>query len=412
MNLIGATKIITCNKDFDIISDGGILFSDNEIVEIGKFSQLQQKSKIQGRFYESCVITPAFINAHTHFEFSANNLRLQYGGFGLWLDSVIAKREAIMKENHNAMKLALKETLRSGVACVGAISSNGLDLEILSQSALKVVFFNEIMGTNKQYFPTIIDDFNTRLKKSTLLENANFKPAIALHSPYSLDIELANYAIKKAIERDMLVSAHFLESKEELMWLTMQKGYFKHFFKRFFGNESAMPFYTKKSFLELLKHCDSLLVHCLYLNNDDFEIISKLNTQIISCPRSNRLLNNRYFDFLKAKDYGFPLIIATDGLSSNNTLSILDEARVALFAYPKYNLNHLAREILLSITQKPAKKLRFDNGILQKNKASDFAIFHINNIAESSQIELDFLLHAQKVQDLYINGKRIDIENI
>lgn len=411
MKLIGSSVLITCDNRFNIINDGGILFDENKIIEIGKFSDLKNNSIKEQKFYPSCVITPAFTNAHIHFEFSQNTSSLNYGNFGEWLDSVILRRESLMQDSTLSIKSSIKETLLCGVGAVGAISSNGLDLDLLHQSPLKVLFFNEIMGTNKQYSQKIINNFDERLAKSILLENHNFKPGIALHSPYSLDFELASYAIKKAMKHKLLVSTHFLESKEELMWLESKKGYFKNFFKRFFNDEDATPFYSKESFLQLFKHSKNLFAHCLFLNNDDWERISKLDMDIVSCPRSNRLLNNRYFDFLKAKDYKIPLIIATDGKSSNNSLSILDEARVALFAYEKFNIENLAKEILFAITRRPAHRLGFNNGILQKGKASDFAIFHIKDIETSSQVTLNFLLHAQKVEDLYINGKRIDIEN-
>lgn len=411
MKLIGASIIITCDKDFNIIKDGGILFDENKIINIGNFYELEKNKRIKGKFYKSCVITPAFVNSHVHFEFSGNSSSLNYGNFGEWLNSVIVKRNSLMKDANDDMKNAIKETMYSGVGSVGAISSNGFDLNILNLSPLKVMFFNEIMGTKKEYFNEIINNFDERLKKSALLANENFKIGIALHSPYSLDFELANYAIKKAINNKLLVSTHFLESKEELIWLESKKGYFKEFFRRFFNNENAAPSFTKKSFLELFKGVEGLFAHCLFLSNDDFAKISKLNIDIVSCPKSNRLLNNKYFDFLKAIDYKLPLIIATDGKSSNNSISILDEARVALFAYEKFNLNNLAKEILLSITKNPAKRLKFNNGVISRNKASDFSIFFIKDIETSEQIVLNFLLHARKVQDLYINGKRIDIEN-
>lgn len=406
LKLIGADWIITCNKHFEIIKNGGILFNEDKILKVGSFEHLNSDS-IESKYYDSCIITPALINPHIHFEFSANTSKLQYGSFGVWLDSVMQHREELFKSVD--IKGAIKEVLKSGTGCVGAISSLGIDLDALRDSPLKVMFFNEIMGTgnvesNKELF-------NERLNKSMLLKNANFKTAIALHSPYSLHNELADYAVQKALDNNMLLSTHFMESREELTWLDNKDGYFKDFFRKYFNNDDAKPFYTKQSFLELFKQCQVILVHCLYLNNDDFEILKRLNADIVSCPRSNRLLNNRYFDFLKAKDYGFQLILATDGKSSNTSLSLLDEARSALFAYEKFNIEYLVKEIILSITARMANKLGFENGILEKNKASDFAIFKINGIATCTQIALNFILHAKEVQDLYINGRRIDIEN-
>lgn len=407
--LIGASAIISCNKHFEIIKNGGILFNEDKIVKIGDFDSLKSP-KIPSKFYDSSVITPAFINPHIHFEFGANTSTLNYGNFGVWLDSVMEHRGELFK-NAN-IKDSIKEVLLSGTSCVGAISSSGLDLEALSESPLKVMYFSEIMGANEERIEAIKDDFEVRFKKAKLLENHNFKSAIALHSPYSLHKELALYALQKARENKALVSTHFMESKEELSWIDYRKGYFKHFFEQTLGIKDAKPHYTKHEFLELFRDNATLFTHCLFLSNDDFEILQRLNADIVSAPRSNRLLNNRYFDFFKAEDFGFKLILSTDGKSSNNSLSLLDEARCALFAYNKFDVNNLAKDIIYSITANVAKRFGFNNGILEKGKASDFAIFYIKDIAKSSQIALNFILHAKEVEDLYINGKRINFENL
>ena len=408
MKLIGASKIITCNKNFEIINNGGILFDEKRIIKIGDFHSMKN-NKIESNFYESCVIMPAFINSHIHFEFSANYTTLKYGNFSFWLDSVFNSRDSLL--DSISINNAIKESMKSGVSCVGAISSRGLDLEALSTSPLKVLFFNEVMGLREEYLESNIRDFDARLKKSLILRNDNFKVGIALHAPYSLHPKLASYALSKARENDLLLSTHFLESKDELLWLDSSKGPLKAVLEKNLNIQNAKPFYSKSEFLSLFASFTSFFVHCLYLSNDDLINLSRFNIDIISCPRSNRLLSNTYFDFFKAKDYGFNLIIATDGRSSNNSLNILDEARAALFGYRKFDLDNLAKQILLSITANPAKKFRFNNGILQKNKASDFAIFKIKDIATSSQVALHTILHAKEVEDLYINGRKVDFEN-
>ena len=408
MKLIGASKIITCNKNFEIIDNGGILFDEKRIIKIGDFHSMKN-NKIENKFYDSCVITPAFINSHIHFEFSSNFTTLKYGSFSLWLDSVFNSRDGLLDSKY--INDAIKESMKSGVSCVGAISSRGLDLEALSTSPLKVLFFNEAIGLKEEYLESNIRDFDTRLKKSLILRNDNFKVGIALHSPYSLHPKLVSYVLNKAKENNLLLSTHFLESKDELLWIDSSKGPLKAVLENNLNIGNIKPFYSKNEFLDLFSSFESLFVHCLYLSNDDLIHLSSLKSEIISCPRSNRLLSNTYFDFFKAKDYGFNLIIATDGRSSNNSLSILDEARAALFGYRKFDISNLAKQILLSITANPAKKFRFNNGILQKNKASDFAIFKIKDIATSNQVALHTILHAKEVEDLYINGRKVDFEN-
>lgn len=406
--LIGASVVLTCNKHFEVIKDGGILFEGERILKVGNFNALKKDAKIS-EFYSSCVLLPALINPHIHFEFSGNYGILEFGNFQSWLDSVMKNRDKLMEGLDSHLNAAIKETLKSGIGCVGAISSNGLDLEALSNSPLKVMFFNEIMGTNESKIDEIWDFFKARFRKSALLQSERFKPAIALHSPYSLHSELANRALDLAFKNNLLTQAHFLESRDELRWLTKQNGAFREFFAKFFNNKTAKPFYNIHSFIELFSNIDCYFVHCLYVDNDTLEAMRRIRCEIISAPRSNRLLNNKYFDFFSAQNFRFPLIISTDGRSSNYSLNLLDEARTALFGYSGFNIHTLAKEIILAMSANPARKMRFNNGILEKNRASDFGIFEIPNIANSPQIPLDFLLYATKVKDLFINGKRIEI---
>lgn len=412
-SLIGASAILPMNdenaKSLSVIRNGAIAYENGKIVEIGEFDNLSKKYT-NATFYQSCVLLPAFINPHIHFEFSSHLCEFEYGDFGRWLDSLMQKRDDLFNENLNkAMQEALDSQLHCGVGSVGAISSYGLDLEILADSALKVVHFSEILGSNPSAIDFLYSNFLQRIENALKFKSYNFTPAVALHSPYSLHPVLAKRAINKALELDSPLSVHFLESKHELEWLEQGSGYFKGFLSNI-GIKNPAPLYTPQSFLDMLlpiaeSNLPLSLTHCLYADNY-LQSLKNLNATIISCPKSNRLLNNKILDV-----FSYPAIaFGTDGKSSNNNVNLLDELRVALFSNSSANLQSLVNALLLGATRNAAKSLGLNNGILEFSKDADFALFKFDKaFFESSDknIALNMILHATKAHKLIINGNTI-----
>jgi len=137
---------------------------------------------------ENSVLYPGFINTHVHLEFSANKTSLKYGSFMPWLDTVIEYRDELMGEcNNEVMQKECNNMLRSGITTFGAISSFGNELEVCEKTPQRVVFFNELIGSNAMYADMLYGDFMERIKASQSCEKSSrITPAVAIHSPYSV----------------------------------------------------------------------------------------------------------------------------------------------------------------------------------------------------------------------------------
>ncbi|RDU55030.1 metal-dependent hydrolase [Helicobacter sp. MIT 00-7814] len=422
--LLGAPLAFVCDEDFSIRRDFGVFVENGKIVENGDFSALCEKYKnVEREFFEDCVMLPAFINAHIHFEFSSNATSFAYGDFGAWLDSVIAKRDGVLGEE-SAMQSAINEQLQSGVGIVGAISSYGYDLPILAQSPLRVVFFNEAMGSNPSAIDALYKNFKVRLQESKRAQNALFTPAVALHSPYSLHSVFAKHVLNEAMKLSAPLSAHFLESTHERQWLDSGSGYFYDFFHKGFGVPNPKPFFSTQGFLEQFREFEgrAVLTHCLEAGERELEFMQKYDLSIASCPRSNRLLCGKYLNLERAKSLNIAL--GSDGKSSNANLNMLEELRTALFAYPKSEINALAEELLLMLTKNGAKALGVESGSLESSKNADIALFKLKEVVQmgadsqktqtstqptqkvTTQEALQFILHAKSAHRIYINAKQ------
>lgn len=423
IEIVGAGLVFVCNEEFEIIHNGAIAFesSKDSILRVGAYEDLcAQFPHAKKHFSPHGVLLPALINAHIHFEFGAHLASFAYGDFGAWLDSLMAGRESVLHTERleSIITQGVNEQIQAGVGSVGAVSSYGEDMEILAHSPLRVVYFNEAIGSNEGVLDVLYSNLLARYEQARSFRSARFTPALALHSPYSVHTALARKVVALAIKEGAPLSAHFLESKQEREWLELSSGYFRGFFQRLAGIDNPCSFCTPLEFLELFRAAKGLPIsftHCLQVGSDEQAMIERLNASIITCPRSNRLLNNAYLpaSLLDSQN----LALGTDGKSSNHNVSLLDELRTALFAYPTQNLNALAKALLLAATRGGARALGLENGILAQGKSVDFALFefekllyHANqaqNHTSCNQAPLHFILHAASPTHLYINAKAV-----
>lgn len=407
MQIIGADFVVLCDEGFSVIETGGICFNAKEILEVGHYAELCAKYKaVKKEYFNACVITPAFANLHLHLEFSKNEGILKFGDFGEWLDSVLIKRESLMAEGlQNAMQQGVLECLKSGVGFVGAVSSYGEDLEILANSPLRVLYFNEVIGSSVEALDVLYQNFLVRLEDSKAKKSERFIPAVAVHSPYSVHSKLLEKVLQVTKEQNLPLSVHFLESYAEKQWLESSGGYFKGFYERFF-EKTIHTFYSVESFLKAFNGIENVyFTHCLEANVEILERIKAQKGKIITCPKSNRLLNGKYLDLQAVKNVEIPLCLGTDGKSSNDSLSLLEELRIALFAYADIPLESLAKELLLSVTRNAFVNTKLPLGELKAGNFSDFAVFKLPKMEEFLAQHL--ILYAKQAHRLFINGVEV-----
>lgn len=350
------------------------------------------------------IIYPGFINSHIHLEFSKNKTTLVYGDFIKWLYSVIEYRDDLLKDcNDDIMLEACNEMLNSGVTTFGAISSFATELEVCKKTPQKVIFFNELIGSNASYADMLYNDFLERfaLSKNSKKED-KITPAIAIHSPYSVHPIILKKAINLAKEQNVPLTSHFLESYAEKEWLEKGEGDFKEFFLKYFNTKT--PVTSKDEFLNSFKGYPTLFTHCTEASKNEFEEFKKEGHTPIHCPRSNRLLGCKRLEIEELKT---PFNLATDGLSSNNSLSIFDELRSALMLHNKEPIEKLALKLIESITINPAKSLNLNCGSLEIGKESDFVTIELPETPQKEQIALQTILQTKKVSTLYIDGEKV-----
>ncbi|WP_121628225.1 aminofutalosine deaminase family hydrolase [Poseidonibacter antarcticus] len=405
MNILSAKWVLTCDENFSIIENGAIVFSD-EIIDIDTIENIQKKYPNEEVLEpeENSVLMPGLINSHVHLEFSANSTTLKYGNFMAWLNSVIKNRDTLIeKATQKLISTKLDRMKKTGTTTIGAISSYSFDMEACVKSPINTVFFCEVIGSKADMADTLFADFKSRLSGAKQNTSKSFIPAVAIHSPYSVHPFLVRESIALAKLENLAVSSHFLESPEEFEWLHKNEGLFIDFFKNFLGQSTAVT--KPMEFLNQFSNVKNLsFTHCVEASDNDLEKIKSLNAVINHCPTSNRVLNNSKLDLSRLKDIKFS--IGTDGLSSNNSLSMFDELRTALMIHSNENVIEFSKTLLKAATLNGAIALGLNKGSLEKQKDADIISFKMNDkIEDKEDIAMQIILHTKSVNKTIIGGK-------
>jgi len=380
---------------------------DTHIRAIGQLHELLEQFP-DAEFVETplhSMVMPGLINPHVHLEFSGNKETLKYGSFMPWLRSVIEKREDLIGNcNIECMAKACDEMLKNGITTFGAVSSYALDLEAAANAKQKVFFFNEVIGSQATMADTLYDDFLSRLETSQSVKREGFQAAIAIHSPYSVHPALIKRALAYAQQHNLVTSAHFMESPAEKEWLESNTGEFKPFFTEFLKQEYAVN--TSEGFLSLFKEKPTLMTHVVQANESELQQLSEDGHTVIHCPISNRLLGNGTIDLEKLDDHNVPWVMGTDGLSSNYTLDLMEEMKIALFMHANRDLATLATELLTNATLNSAKALGMNSGEIAVGREADLLVIDLEH-TPNEQLPVHLLLHGYNIQNVYINGNEV-----
>ncbi|RUM70168.1 MAG: metal-dependent hydrolase [Sulfurovum sp.] len=406
MKIISANYIYTPNG---FVSNKAVAFTDT-IKEIDTFEVLKNKYPDAHiiKTAANSVLFPGFINTHVHLEFSANKTSLKYGSFMPWLDSVIEHREDIVSASNNAVMLdQCHAMLRSGISTFGAISSFGNELEVCEKVAQRVVFFNELIGSNAQYADMLYGDFMERVNASMSCEASSLiTPAIAIHAAYSVHPIILQKAINIAKTHSLPLSTHFLESQAEREWLENAEGAFKGFFKKYFNTQT--PVTNIKEFMYAFDTYPTHFTHCVQATKEELSYLSQKGHSIAHCPRSNRYLGVGRLPLETVKELDIPYSVATDGLSSNDSLNMFDELRAALMLHHQAPIDLLANSLIRSITSDAADILGLNCGRIAVGKLADFAVVTLSETPKrEEEIALWTILHTKEVSEVYINGEKV-----
>jgi len=291
-----------------------ILINGNKIAQIADKIDFDADEMIDGK---NKAILPSFFNGHTHLAMTLFRSLADDMALKPWLEEKIWPLEAKLTEEdvYWGTKLACLELIRSGTTMV-------IDMYHHFNGTARAVDEMGLRGIIAPVqFDFSIDGLKEKLKsdvQSLFEDSKKYSDRITFglgpHAIYTVSEESLIWLKSFADENNISLNIHLSETEEE------------------FNNSLTINGLTPTGYLDKIGFLGAnvSVSHCVYLADEDIEMLAKRNVKVIHNPISNMKLASgdtfRFFDLVNA---GVTLGFGTDGASSSNNHDILEVAKMA-----------------------------------------------------------------------------------
>ncbi|MFA5498123.1 MAG: amidohydrolase [Candidatus Cloacimonadia bacterium] len=403
--LIENGTLVCMNETMDVIDSGWLAIKGSEIVAIGRKGDSLPKETIivQKIDAKNKLILPGFINTHTHIGMSyfkgiADDLPLD-----IWLNNHIwpLERKMITSEfvYHSALH-GIAELIKNGVT---TFNDMYFESEFLAKAA-KESGIRAILGEGIMDFPAAshsgAEDYLDYTQKliDMFKDDELINVAVATHSIYTCSEATLKKAIQLAEKNDAMIHIHLAETEQE--------------YQDSLKNNKKTP--TKYlADIGLFEH-NVVAAHSVWLSDDDIGVLADKGVNIAINTESNLKLASGFIPLKKCLENGVNLTTATDGVASNNNLSIIEELGTTAKVHKALNSDPSflpAKTILRFPTINAAKAIRKGDklGSLEVGKKGDLIMIDTDNI-ESLPIydpysQIVYAQNSSHITDVIINGK-------
>lgn len=390
----------------ELIANGFVAVMNGKIAAIGTMSDIAVAGDAASIIdANGQLVMPGLVNTHTHapmtlFRGMADDLPLM-----TWLHEHIFPAEA--KSVNPEMvywcaKLAAAEMLLSGTTT----AADGYFLEdrvaqAFLEAGLRAVVAQGVIdfpapgvpdpGKNVDVAQEFIEHWQ---KKSPLLT-----PAVFCHSPYTCAPTTLKRAKELARQKNVKFFIHLAETKAEAKQLQDQQRI------------------TPVRYLENLGLLDrdTICVHCVWITEDEIEVLERSGAAVSTCPQSNMKLGSGIAPLDRMIEAGIATGLGTDGCASNNRLDMFYEMDLCakLHKVKGHDPTALpATTILQMATLMGARVLGIENniGTLSPGKEADLILLDITQPHLQPFYHPDLLVYAASgadVSSVVIGGKII-----
>jgi 5-methylthioadenosine/S-adenosylhomocysteine deaminase len=358
-------------------------------VENGRISAVPPREDAQVTRFPGCAIIPGFVNAHTHLEVTILRGFLDDLPFGEWIPRLTRTKYQILarEELLVSARLGAIEMLRAGVTCVGEVMDIGTAWEAMLELGLQGVAFQEVFGPAPEQAAEALSALKHKIENYRKQQTETLLVGVSPHAPYTVSAGLYKGVNAYARSEGLRLTTHIAESSDEGMFVRWGAGIFAERWAAR-GIPVEPPACSPLAYVERLglMRPETLLVHCIDVEDSDFELLRHRHPAVVHCPKSNAKLAHGVAPVAELKKAGIRMGLGTDSVASNNVVDMFEEMRAAIFqqrgrTQEMDSLN--AQDVFRMATLEGAECLGLGEhlGSLDAGKRADFVVVDLNDPA-------------------------------
>ena len=263
------------------------------------------------------ILLPGLVNTHTHLSMTlfrglADDLSLDS-----WLNDHIWPMEANLNGDYCYIGalLGAVELIKSGTTTFSDMYFYMEDVaRAVDEAGIRAVLsYGMIDFGDAERREAEIKENLDLFKNCNGMADGRIKVFFGPHSPYTASEELLIKVRQLADEYNMGIHIHVSETQKEINDISEEKGL------------RPFEYLDKIGFLGP----DVLAAHCVWLSDEEIDIIKKNNVKVSHNPCSNMKLASGIAPISKLLEKDVCVSIGTDGASSNNNLDLIEELKTA-----------------------------------------------------------------------------------
>lgn len=398
--LIRNVTLVPMDGKEEVLKNTNVYIEEDKISHIGELRRdIEVTRTIDGK---NKVALPGLVNAHTHIGMSllrnyADDLPLHE-----WLTQKIWPVEAKLtaEDVYWGSLLSMVEMIQSGTTAFCDMyffmEEVGKGLEEAGIRGVLTRGLIEEPGKGDEKLQDTRELYNNWNGKG----EGRIKVMVAPHAPYTCSPAYLEQIMDLAKELNTGIHIHLSETKKEVEDSLEQ-----------FGKSPVKHVYDLGLF-----ELPTIAAHCVHVDDEDIEILKKMDVKPVNNPSSNLKLASGFSPVDSMLKKGISVALGTDGSSSNNNLNMFEEIHLAAIVNKAVNMDSVsvpAIDALKMATINGAKALLWDEeiGSIEEGKKADIIlidmdkphIYPLHNIISA----LAYSVQGSDVDTVIVDGKII-----
>jgi cytosine/adenosine deaminase-related metal-dependent hydrolase len=272
-----------------------------------------------------CIVLPGFVQGHVHLCQTLMRGLADGRRLDRWLRERIWPLEAAHDPGSMtaSARLGIAESLLAGTTTLldmGSVHHTGVIAEAIAEMGVRAIIGKALMDSGDGVPPGLRQDSETALREAQGLVHTwqgacegRIGVAFAPRFTLSVSPELWRQIAQIAQRDRILVHTHISETPWENQSCRALHG------------DSPVAALAAWGVLE----APAVLVHAVWIESAEREILRSCRAGIVHCPGSNARLGSGIADVAALLEAGLPVALGSDGAACNDLLSIPSEMRLA-----------------------------------------------------------------------------------